>query len=277
MPARAWGLTDKTPKERIEKALNAGVDQFGGEAVPQIIIELVNEGKISEARIDSSVRRLLRMKFVQGLFDNPFIDVEKAVLTVGNEEFMAAGEMAQRRSMVLLKNDTIEGKAVLPLKKGVKVYIENIDPAIASSYCTVVKKPGDADFAIIRLKSPRQHLKGTGLLGMMFGSGDLDFKEKEKKEILEILEKVPSVVDIYFERPPVIPEIEAVSKGLLVNFGANDKVLLDIIFGDFNPSGKLPVEIPSSMEAVRKQKEDVPHDSENPLFPFGFGLSYRKL
>jgi beta-glucosidase len=50
--------------------------------------------------------------------------------------------------------------------------------------------------------------------------------------------------------------------------------LLDVIFGKINPSAKLPFEMPSSMEAVRLQKEDVPYDSGNPLFPYGFGLSY---
>jgi len=61
---------------------------------------------------------------------------------------------------------------------------------------------------------------------------------------------------------------------LIANFGSSDDALLDVIFGDFNPGGKLPFELPSSMEAVRNQKEDVPFDSENPLFRFGFGLSY---
>jgi Glycosyl hydrolase family 3 C-terminal domain len=74
--------------------------------------------------------------------------------------------------------------------------------------------------------------------------------------------------------PAVIPEIAAASKGLLADFGASDEALLDVIFGKINPSAKLPFEMPSSMEAVRKQKEDMPYDSENPLFPFGFGLSY---
>jgi beta-glucosidase len=50
--------------------------------------------------------------------------------------------------------------------------------------------------------------------------------------------------------------------------------VLDVIFGQFNPGGKLPFEIPCSMEAVHAQKEDVPYDLENPLFPFGYGLSY---
>jgi beta-glucosidase len=48
----------------------------------------------------------------------------------------------------------------------------------------------------------------------------------------------------------------------------------EVIFGRFAPCGKPPFELPSSMQAVRQQKEDVPHDSENPLFPYGHGLTY---
>jgi beta-glucosidase len=72
----------------------------------------------------------------------------------------------------------------------------------------------------------------------------------------------------------VIPEIAARSAALLANFGASDAAVLDVIFGRFAPSGKLPFELPSSMAAVRRQKPDVPYDSENPLFPFGHGLTY---
>jgi beta-glucosidase len=260
----------------MEKVINAGVDQFGGETSSELIVQLVREGKISEARIDSSVRRLMKMKFVQGLFDNPFVDPEHAWNTIGRPEFRAAGELAQRKSMVLLKNDTMENKPVLPLKKGIKIYIENIDPAIASAYGTVVKSPGEANFAIIRVKSPSHPLKGAGLLGRMFSSGDLDFKEEEKAEIMDLLHQVPTIVDIYVDRPAVIPEIAEASKGLIANFGANDRALLDIVFGDFNPRGKLPVEMPSSMDAVGNQKEDMPYDSGNPLYAFGFGLQYNR-
>jgi beta-glucosidase len=82
------------------------------------------------------------------------------------------------------------------------------------------------------------------------------------------------IVNINMDRPAVIPEIAAASKGLFADFGANDEAFLDVVFGRFNPQGKLPVEMPSSMEAVRKQKEDVPYDSKDPLFPFGYGLHY---
>jgi beta-glucosidase len=88
------------------------------------------------------------------------------------------------------------------------------------------------------------------------------------------LRQVPTVVDIYQDRPAVIPEIAEHSAALLANFGASDAALLDIVFGRVAPQGTLPFELPSSMEAMRKQRSDVPYDSENPLFPFGYGLSY---
>jgi beta-glucosidase len=72
----------------------------------------------------------------------------------------------------------------------------------------------------------------------------------------------------------VIPEIDAAAKGLLGEYGASDEAVLDVIFGRANPRGKLPFELPSSMDAVRNQRADVPYDSECPLYPFGFGLSY---
>ena len=274
MAAKAWGVLDLTEEQRIEKALNAGVDQFGGETCPEHIVKLVREGKISEGRIDSSVTRLLKMKFIQGLFDDPYVDADNAIQTIGKPEFRAAGELAQRKSLVLLKNDTVNNTPVLPLKKGIKIFVKDINPEVAAKFGVVVKKPEEADYAILRLKAPSQPLRGAGFLGMMFPSGDLDFKDEEKAEILDLLNKVPAIVDIYLSRPAVIPEIEAGCSGLIANFGSSDDALLDVIFGDFNPGGKLPFELPSSMEAVRNQKEDVPFDSENPLFRFGFGLSY---
>ena len=268
MPARAWGVENLSLAERAQKIIEAGVDQFGGEACPEVIIQLVHAGKISEARIDQSVRRLLRDKFRLGLFDNPFVDVDAAERIVGKPEFRKAGELAQRKSITLLKND----KQILPLKSGLKIYAENIKPEAIAQYGEAVSDISKADIAILRLQAPYE--KRKGFMERFFHAGDLDFKEPEKTRILNILNKVPTVVDIYLERPAVIPEIAEKSAALLGNFGANDGAVLDVIFGKFAPQGKLPFELPSSMEAVRKQKEDVPHDSENPLFEFGHGLSY---
>ncbi|HLO29288.1 MAG TPA: glycoside hydrolase family 3 C-terminal domain-containing protein, partial [Anaerolineales bacterium] len=99
--------------------------------------------------------------------------------------------------------------------------------------------------------------KRKGLMESYFHAGELDFKELEKTRILNILNQVPTVVDIYLERPAVIPEIAEKSLALLANFGASDEAVLDVIFGKFEPQGKLPFELPSSLDAVRKQKEDL--------------------
>ncbi len=269
---KAWGVEDLTPIERARVALEAGVDQFGGETCPELIVELVKSGKISEERINQSVRRLLREKFRLGLFDNPYLDIDVAEKTIGKMEFKAKGELAQRKSLVLLKNGM--EKSILPLAGKPKIYIENMNPEIASQYGEVVTDLAAADFAILRLSAPFENRKG--MLESMFHAGDLDFKSPEKERILAILDKVPTIVDFYFERPAVIPEINEKCVALLGNFGANDAAVLDVIFGRFTPNGKLPFEIPSSMDAVRRQKEDLPYDSENPLYPFGYGLTFAR-
>ena len=271
MPARAWGVEHLSLTERAQKALEAGVDQFGGEACPEVIVQLVREGRVSEKRIDQSIHRLLREKFRLGLFDSPYLDVDKAERLVGNAEFRAVGELAQRKSIVLLKNE----KQTLPLQRGLKLYAEGIQPEALKKYGKIVDDVSKADIAILRLSTPYE--KRKGFMERFFHAGDLDFKEPEKSRILTILGKVPTVVDIYLERPAVIPEIAEKSAALLGNFGANDGAVLDVIFGNFKPQGILPFEMPSSMDAVRKQKEDLPYDSENPLFPFGHGLSYERV
>lgn len=274
MFARAWGVEGLSRLARVKKIIDAGVDQFGGEDCPELIIELVQSGQVSEARIDESVRRLLREKFRLGLFDNPYLDLAQSLATVGKPEFRRAGALAQRKAVVLLKNGLAAEAPLLPLKGRPKIYIEKINPAVAAQYGEVVETVAEADLAILRLTCPWQPRTGGDFLEALFHAGDLDFKEPEKSRILAILAQVPTVVDIYLDRPAVIPEIAEQSAALLANFGASDGAVLDVIFGNFAPTGKLPFELPSSMAAVRQQKEDLPYDSENPLFAFGFGLRY---
>lgn len=271
-PARAWGVEKLSEKERVKKALDAGVDQFGGESCPEYVVQLVREGGLTEARIDVSVRRLLRQKFQLGLFDNPYVALEKVASLVGNAEFQREADAAQRRSLTLLKN---KGN-VLPLKQsGLKIYVKNVKPEVAAQYGTVVKTPQEADVAIIRLNTPWVPVKTDIPMGQGFHHGDLDFKGKDLQEVLDLCKTVPTIVDIYLDRPAVIPEISKAAKGLIGNYGASDAALLDVLFGKAKPEGKLPFELPSSMEAVRQQKEDVPYDSKKPLYRFGFGLNYR--
>ncbi|RPI31577.1 MAG: glycoside hydrolase family 3 protein [Chloroflexota bacterium] len=272
MEARCWGVEHLSAEERVLKILDAGVDQLGGEECPDIIVGLVKSGRLPESRLDEPVRRILRDKFRLGLFDNPYVDVETATSVAGCQAFKKAGELAQRKSIVLLKNDPVAGAKALPLQGRPRIYVEGIDPAIASEYGQVVKDLDQADFAILRLNAPYEPRQR--FLESIFHAGDLDFKGSEKSRILSILDRVPTIVDIYLERPAVIPEIAAKCAGLLADFGANDAAVLDVVFGRFSPTGMLPFELPSSMQAVRLQKEDLPYDSENPLYPFGFGLTW---
>jgi beta-glucosidase len=270
-PARAWGVESLSREDRVKKILDAGVDQFGGENCPELVLQLVKEGKITETRIDSSVRRLLTQKFELGLFDNPFVDESKVSQVLGNPEYQAAGVASQRRAMTLLKNQD----KVLPLAPGkLKIYVRNIDPKLAAQYGTVVDDPKKADIAILRLNTPYVPVNSPITMARMFHHGDLDFKGKQKDSILQLLSAVPTIVDIYLDRPAVIPEISAKAKALLADFGANDAAVLEVIFGKDKPGGHLPIELPSSMDAVRSQKEDMPYDSKDPLYKFGYGLSY---
>jgi beta-glucosidase len=270
-PARAWGAENLSEEDRVLKIIDAGVDQFGGESCAEHVVKLVNDGKLSEDRINQSVRRLLMQKFMLGLFDNPFVDVSKAEQIVGEEDFMQAGAAAQRRSLTLLKNDDSR----LPLKQNsLKIFVKNVDPAVAGQYGTVVNDPKTADVAIIRLNTPWYPVDTKNTFARGFHHGDLDFKGVQKDSILQLLNTVPTIVDIYLDRPAVIPEISKAAKGLIANYGASDAALMDVLFGKAKPEGKLPFELPSSMEAVRNQKEDLPSDSKDPLYRFGFGLSY---
>lgn len=271
--ATAWGVENLSVPERVLKALYAGVDQFGGEALPDVIVGLVESGQLSEQRIDQSARRLLRDKFRLGLFDNPYVDEQRAMEVVGSPEFRAAGELAQRKSIVLLKNPSTESGEALPLGGRPRLYIENLDPDIAAGFGDVVADVAEAEFAILRLETPFEP-RDSMLLETFFRQGDLDFKAEARDRIMGILNSVPTIVDINLERAAVIPGIAEASAGLLASFGASDEAVLDVIFGNFNPGGKLPIEMPSSMQAVEEQLEDVPYDSENPLFEFGHGLSY---
>ena len=257
---------------KVEKALNAGIDQFGGEYEPAHIINLVKEGRITEERIDRSVRKLLKLKFELGLFDNPFVDEESAGKICNNEEFRAAGKDAMIRSMVLLTNRENEGVKTLPLSSNIRIYVMGIDPAIASRYATVVTEYNDADVVLMRLNAPFEPRKG--FMESIFHQGSLEFSPDSLQSILSVLQTKPTVVGIYLDRPAVIPEIVEHADALVAHFGTTDETLLDIIFGLAKPTGRLPFEMPSSTTAVEEQLEDVPFDSRNPVFPFGYGLGY---
>ena len=212
MEAKAWGVENLSIDERLVKIIEAGCDQFGGEAIPQGIIDLVIKGDITSQRIDELARRILREKFRLGLFDNPYLDETAVEQMIGKPEFIEAGELAQRKSLVLLKDRDSARGLTLPLQGKPKIYIENLAPETAQRYGQVVTTPEEADYAILRLSAPFE--KRKGFLEKHFHAGDLDFKEEELTRILDICERVPTIIDIYLDRPAVIPEIAEKCAGL---------------------------------------------------------------
>ena len=265
-PARAWGVEDLTPRQRMKKVLDAGADQFGGEANPELLLELVADGEITEERIDVSARRILREKFELGLFENPFVDEDAADDIVGRADFRAAGEEAQRASITVLTND-----GALPFARGLKLYVEGIDAEVAASFGEVVATPAEADLAIIRLQAPFEERET--MFENFFHAGSLDFADDAVAHVREVASVVPTVVDVLADRPPVLTPIMDAVAAVTVNWGASAAALLDVLSGAVAARGKLPFDLPRSMAAVEASRPDVPFDTADPLFRFGHGLA----
>ncbi|KAG7416368.1 putative beta-glucosidase C [Fusarium oxysporum f. sp. rapae] len=272
---RFWGLEDQTELERARRVLEAGCDIFGGETKPELIIELVNKGLISEARIDESVRKLMKEKFELGLFDNPFVDVDKAERIAGNDYFSRLGNETQRRAFTLLTNK--DDVLPLPLSAlNAKFYIEGIEPEVMESRnLSVVENPEDADYAFLRLASPFKPTTAPGLPAMI-NNGSLEFNTTEKARQAKIYATLPTVVDIRLNRPAAVPEVAEQAVALFGSYGSSHDAFLDVVFGTdgWGPEGRLPFDLPVSQEAANSQKEDVEFDVEA-LFKFGHGLRYK--
>jgi beta-glucosidase len=263
-------VEDLSPLERTKKVIDAGCDQFGGESSPELIIELVNSGQLTEARIDESVKRIMRDKFRLGLFDDPYVNEEEANDIAGKEAFRDLGRLAQAKSTVLLKNDNI-----LPLKKGTKIYAEGMmDSEVFRTLGELVSNPMEADVIIKRIGTPYDE-RDEYFLESFFHQGRLYYSDEEKKEILDLISKKPSIVVVNLDRAAILTDISEASGALLADFGLSDEVLNQLLFGELSPEGKLPFELPSSWEAVENQHEDVPYDSKDPLYEFGYGLTYQ--
>ena len=268
-PASAHGVENLTTIERVKKIIDAGCDMFGGESIPELVIELVTSGQISEERINVSVRRILKEKFKLGLFDNPYL-TEEATSIFGNAQFKEKGRDSQRRSLVLLKNEN----NILPLAPATKVYLQGFNEEESKKYAGAITDLKSADVIILKLNTPYDPNAARYLVEKIFHQGSLEFPQEEKEELLKLIQSKPTITVMSLERPAVFPEINAASKGVIGDFSSQDDIILDLIFGQFTPTGKLPFELPSSMEAVLHQSEDMPHDSKDPLYPFGFGISY---
>ncbi|WP_289644742.1 glycoside hydrolase family 3 protein [Maribacter aestuarii] len=174
---KPFGVEGLSVAERHYKAIDAGMDQFGGNNDMAPVLEAYEIGvaklgkEAMRARFEESAVRLLTNIFRVGLFENPYLDVAETKAIVGNSEFMKAGFDAQLKSIVMLKNSN----EILPVKTKQKVYVpqryiapttnwwgittepKTIDPfnmELVTKYFNVVDTPGEADFALVGIESP---------------------------------------------------------------------------------------------------------------------------
>jgi beta-glucosidase len=265
-----WGVEHLSFEERMVKSLEAGVDQFGGEYRADVLVSLVRGGAIPESRVDVSVRRLLREKFRLGLFERPFVDPSEAAEIVGTAESREEGVAAQAAAHTLLVNAD-SGPARLPLSAGLRVYAEGVD---LGDRAVMVNTPAEADVAVLKLSAPFEQRGDGTTVESFFRAGSLEFPAAEIARITEICATVPTIVDVYLDRPAVLAPIAGPAATLLANFGASGEAVVRVLFGDAEPLGNLPFDIPSSMKAVEASRPDVPFDTVEPTFRFGDGLRY---
>lgn len=321
-------------------ALAAGVDVDlpDGEAYGTLVAS-VRAGKVSEAQIDGSVRRILEFKFLAGLFEQPYADAAAADLLTGNAEARAVALDAAHRAAVLLKNDgvlplsisahktlaVIGPNAAVARLGGYSVSprhaisaLEGIRTKLGSServvYAEGVRITEDDDWWAdeVKLADPAKNAQliaaavtaAAGADEIVLVLGDTEQTSREgwadthlgDRDSLELVGQQndlataifnlhkPTVVVLLNGRPPAVVNIAARANALIEGWYLGQEggtALADILFGDFNPSGKLPVtlarsvgQLPMFYNRKPSARRGYLFDTTEPLFPFGFGLSY---
>ena len=345
---KPWGVENLTVAERHYMCIKAGMDQFGGNNDKGPVLEAYKMGvaefgeEYMKKRFEQSAVRLLKNIFRLGLFENPYLDVENSVATVGNAEFSKIGYEAQLKSTILLKNKN----KVLPFEAKKKVYIPKrysastinwwgqwtepkleypVDLDVVGQYYDVTHNPSEAEFALVFVQNPKSEFNGysatdrlsggngyipislqylpytaTGARAQSIAAGDpvvdptisnRTYNGKTTRTVnandLEVMLRTrdmmldkPVIAVIDLSNPMVFNEFEKDMDGILLHFGSSDKSLMEIISGQYEPNGLLPIQMPANMLTVEKQYEDVPHDmechedTEGNTYDFGFGLNW---
>lgn len=318
-------------KDAGELAMNAGVDMdMQGAIYQRFLAQSVREGKVTEARIDEAARRVLRLKFDLGLFDNPyrFCDENREKKELLSPEHRAAARDVARKSIVLLKND----KNVLPLKKTAKIAL--IGP-LADNKSELIGNwngAGNANDCVSVLEGLRNQTKGgvsfdsgceffvpkkagiepalalakqadvvvavVGEQAMMSGEAasraDISLPAVQEELVLDLVNTgKPVVVVLMNGRPLAIPKIAESATAILETWWLGTEAgnaIADVLYGDYNPSGKLPMTFPRTVGQVplfyNERSTGRPYDPNSkwtsryidvpnsPQWEFGFGLSY---
>ncbi len=328
-----------TEKEATRMAVMAGVDMSmvpSDFSFADLLVALVKEGAVPQSRIDEAVRRILRVKFELGLFDNP---MPNAALKskIGLAESRQASLQAARESMTLLKNTN----DLLPLSKNRKVLVtgptadsmislnngwtyvwQGSEPSLYPKNRPTIRqaieaKLGAANVTYVsgtqitrRAGSPSnstptnieeevdipaavEAARNVDVVVLCLGEGsycetpgsisDLTLGEPQLKlaEAIEATGK-PVVIVLVEGRPRIINRIVDRAGAILMAYNPSNEggqAVADVLFGDINPSGKLPFTYPRVVNGLitydhRAFESEGEHSAIKPQFEFGHGLSY---
>jgi beta-glucosidase len=314
-----------------ELALNAGVDMdMQGAVYQRFLKKSVEEGRITKKQIDEAVKRVLRLKYDLGLFDDPykFCNAEREKATLLSSENRAAARDIARKSIVLLKNNN----QALPLKKGQKIaligpladnkseLIGNWNGAGNANDCVSLREglakvqtnninfvvgcdiedtdKKDFSEAIRAAQAADVVIVAVGEKAMMSGEAaaraEIRLPGRQEELVLELCKLgKPVIVVLMNGRPIAIPAIADNATAILETWWLGTEAgnaIADVIFGAYNPSGKLPMTFPRSVGQVpiyyNHKSTGRPYDPNSkwtsryidmpnsPQWPFGFGLSY---
>ncbi|WP_432968235.1 glycoside hydrolase family 3 N-terminal domain-containing protein [Dactylosporangium sp. CA-233914] len=287
----------------VRRAVNAGIDMVMVPTAWKSFIDTlrgeVQAGRVPMARIDDAVRRILTKKFEYGLFEHPFAD-RNLTGTVGSAAHRAVARQAVRESQVLLKNS-----GVLPLARSAKVFVAgksadniglqsggwtvswqgaagNTTPGttILQGIRSAVGSQGSVTYNATGAGIDRTYTAAVAVVGetpYAEGQGDrpgsmgLDATDLQALSTLKAA-GVPVVVVLVSGRPldiaAQLPDWSALLAAWLP--GTEGAGVADVLFGDYAPTGKLPV---TWMQSA-SQEPINDGDGKPSLFAYGFGLTY---
>ena len=285
-----WGLN-------FVGAANAGADVLGGAGV-RSTAQLVDG--VDEALLTDACRRILIAKFQMGLFENPYVDEEAAEEIIGSDEHKAVAKEAAAKSFTLVKYENAASLAdqsfivagelasdVRCLNSGWTAK-EPVEIA-GTSILTALQEKAGADNVthITSAEEVPADLSGvtavvvvgekSGTHDPAWGAATLEFPE-EQTALINALDKAGAnvVAVVVMNRAYVLTPIVDAADSVLVVYRpgvtCGAEAVADCLFGETAITGRLPFQIPESMEQVLSQREDMPKDIENPLYEYGFGI-----
>jgi beta-glucosidase len=235
--AMPWGVEELSRVDRFAKGVHAGLDQFGGEHEPQALYTAVEQGLVSEERIDGSALRILVQKFSLGLFDNPFVDADQAAALVGAPAALAGARDAQARSLTKLAG------SAQPIAPSARVFLHNMDATVWTSRGVVVTDdPAAADVAVVRIATPFELLHPGFFFGRMQHEGRLHFLDTDPdvQALAAVSAHVPTIAVIHLDRPADVSRIVDMVQLLIGEYGISDDVLVDVLLAGGPFDGVLP-------------------------------------